>query len=414
LTPKTGIIIQGVYLTMKTFLTMTVVVVVGVVLTTAIALARLGTPLTLRPLSLDLPAELDDASPTASAGADKRAAAAPMPLAVVEEEEFDFGRMRNKSLDNRHVFKIRNEGRATLEFTGSTVSCTKCTFVDLPDEPIAPGQTGEVVVRWNVDTYEDHFRQSATVKTNDPEHEALRFVITGKVVRPLQLEPQALVFSSVPVGEPAETKLTLTAYFSDDLKVLSHSFSDAATAEYFELATAPLPKDQLPAEAMSGIDATIKLKPGLPVGSFTQTLQLKTNVEEEPETTVSIKGDVAGAVNIIGKGWEHDLKHLDIGTVPQSQGAKRTVFILIHGDVKDLKLDPPEVDEPVLKVSYGALVDVKQGTLVKLPVDIEIPPGVPLVNHLGGKGKLAQIIIPSNKPALGRVKLSVKFAVVAD
>ncbi|HET6884319.1 MAG TPA: DUF1573 domain-containing protein [Pirellulales bacterium] len=400
---------------MKTILTMTVVVVVGVMLTTAIALARLGTPLSLRPLSLDLPAEVDDtSSPAHAEPVEDTATAGAEPVAVVEESEFDFGHLRNKTLDNRRVFKIRNEGQAPLEFKGSSVSCTKCTFVDLPKEPIAPGETGEVVVRWNVDTYEDHFRQSATVKTNDPEHEAIRLVITGKVVRPLQVEPQSLVFSNVQVGDPAEVQFAMNAYFSDDLKVLNHSFSDAATAEYFDVATQPTPKEKLPEGAHSGVEVTVKLKPGLPVGSFTQTLVLKTNLEEEPETSVSIKGDVAGAVTVFGKGWERDFKYLEIGTIPQSQGAKRTLFVLVHGDVADLKLDPPEVDEDVLKVSYGDLVEMKQGTVVKVPVNIEIPPGSALVNHMGGKGRLAQILISSNKPALGRVKLSVKFAVVAD
>ena len=400
---------------MKTFLIMTIVVVLGVVVTTTVSLARLGMPLSLKPLTLDLPAEVDDSAssaPTASEGSAEKSA---QPVAVVEQEEFDFGHLRNKTMDNRHTFKIRNEGTAPLEFTGSSVSCSKCTFVDLPDQSIAPGETGEVVVRWNVDVIEDHFRQSATVKTNDPEHEALRFVISGKVVRPLQAEPQKLVLSNVQVGKTAEAKLRLAAYFSDDFKVLSHTLSDAATADYFDVSVTDLPKDQLPDGAKSGAELAVKVKPGLPVGSFTQTLQIKTNLEDEPETTIPINGEVVGAVTIFGKGWERDVNYLSIGQVKQSQGEKRPVTLLVRGiDLSGLKLEPAQVDDDVLKVTYGEPVEMKEGTVVKVPVTIEIPPGSRLVNHMGGTAKLAQIIITTNKPALGRVKLSVKFAVIAD
>ncbi|HEV3342497.1 MAG TPA: DUF1573 domain-containing protein [Pirellulales bacterium] len=402
---------------MKTFLTMTVVVVLGVLLTTAVSLARLGTPLTWSALSLDLPAETDyvpverpSPSPT-EPGA--------KPIAVVDEEEFNFGNLPNKTMDNRHVFKVSNKGTAPLRFTSSSVSCTKCTFVDLPEAPIAPGETGEVVVRWNVDTFEDQFRQSVKLQTNDPDHEELRFVISGKVVRPLAFEPQMLVFSNVHVGEQSEAKVRLLAYFLDDLAVTEHKLSDAATSQYFDITMTPLAKDQLERQAKSGIDVTVTVKPGLPVGSIGQTLQLTTNVKEDPELSIPIHGEVIGAVTISHKDWDRDLKFLRIGPVRQSAGAKPApVNLIIRGtDLTGLKLEPPETSDPVsLKVTYGEVVELKPGTVVRVPVQIEIPPGTPLVNHMGGTndGKMAAILIPTNKPALGRVKLSVRFAVIAD
>jgi hypothetical protein len=400
---------------MKTFLTMTLAVVTGVALTTTITLARLRTPLQLAYPMLDLPAESDRQPPLETA-VPKAEESGAKPLAVVEQEEFDFGHKRDKTMDNRHVFTVRNDGDAPLVFTGSTVSCTKCTFVDLPKEPIAPGQTAEVTVRWNVDTFEDHFRQSATVKTNDPEHESIRFVISGKVVRPLQLEPQKLVFSNLQVSEPAQAKVRLTAYFSDHLEIVSPSFADASTAEFFDMEILPVPKDELDAEAQSGLDLIVKVKPGLPVGSMSQTLKFTTNLPDEPETTIPISGDVVGAVTVSGKGWDRESGYLQLGQVRQSEGAKRTVYVIAHGtDLTGLKLDPPEVAESALRVTYGKIAELKEGTVIRLPVHIEVPAGSPLVNHMGGKqARLAEIVIATNKPTLGRVKISVKFAVIAD
>lgn len=398
---------------MKTFLTMTVVVVLGVVVTTAIALARLGTPLTLRPPTLDLPAEEDGSRLPSEADVENGAIAGAQPKAIAVEEEFDFGRLRNKSMDNRHVFRVRNEGQAPLHFKGADVSCNKCTFVDLPDVPVEPGETGEIVVRWNVDTFEDHFRQSATIGTDDPEHESLRFVISGKVVRPLKVEPQKVVLSNVQAGESADAKVLLTAYFDDHLEVVKQTLSEEATAGFFDVTTAALTKDKLPEGATSGVELTVKVKPGLPVGSFSQNLKIQTNLEGEEETIIPITGEIGGAVNIFGKDWERDLHYLNVGTVRQSQGDKHTVHVLMRG-VSTAELGPPEVNDEVLKVKYGEIKEMKGGALVKVPVEIEIPAGSPLVNHMGGKAKLAEIIIPTNKSELGRVKLLVKFAVVAD
>ena len=159
--------------------TMTIVVTIGVLLTTAISLARQGALLHWESLSLELPAEgpltnADD-STAPEAATDQPAQEQPSgdPVAVADELEFDFGVERNQTKDLRHVFKVRNDGVAPLRFVGYEVSCNKCTFVELPDEDIPPGETGEVVVRWNIDTYEDHFRQSASIQTNDPAHPIL-------------------------------------------------------------------------------------------------------------------------------------------------------------------------------------------------------------------------------------------------
>lgn len=401
---------------MKTFLTMTVVVVLGVLLTTGVSLARLGTMNVWSPLSLDLPAEIDGVP--SQSQAPKTTGPGAKPVAVMEEEEFDFDKLRNKTMDNVHVFKVRNEGNAPLELTGSSVSCTKCTFVDLKETTIAPGQTGEVVVRWNVDTFEEHFRQSVKINTNDPDHQELRFVVTGKVVRPLAVEPRKLVLSSVHVGESAQGKVRLSAYFVDHLEITDEQFTDESTAQYFEVSTASMAEDQLGNRAKSGVEITVTAKPGLPVGSFSQTLTMKTNVPEEPDVSIAISGEVSGAVTINHKDWDREYSYLNVGQVKQSDGAKFPLILIARGtDLSGLVLESPEIDDPrALKVTYGKITEMKSGAVIRIPVTVEIPPGSPLVNHMGGQGevKWATILIPTNKPTLGRVKLSVRFAVIAD
>lgn len=376
-------------------------------------------------MTLDLPAEADSQS---TAGSDVAAVKPPVPvaplppgaapLAVAEELLYDFGAAENGTKGERHAFKIRNEGNAPLKLIDSHVSCTKCTFVDLPEKDIAPGETGELVVRWNVDTYEETFRQSASVDTNDPEHPILRFVIQGKVVRPFDATPRELVFSNVPNNEGAEGKVRMLAYFDENFEITGHRLGEASTAESFEVTLEPLSQEVLDENsAKRGIEATIKVKPGLPLGNFKQRVIFNTNLENMALFEIVVSGRVVGAVSVVGKPWDRDLNAVVIGSVKQSQGAKAELALLVKGPNREgLAPAAPELpDADVLKVSYGEVKEINQGTITRIPLVIEIAPGSRLVNHMGGEqGKMAVIYVPLNKPELGKVKLLVRFAVVAD
>ena len=407
---------------MKTTVTLTIVVVLGIVLTTTASLARLGALGPWRRLTLDLPAEADT-EPNHAATVLQAVPVAPLPpgaapLAVAEELTHDFGAAENGMKNERHTFKIRNDGNAPLKLIDSHVSCSKCTFVDLPEKDIAPGETGEVLVRWNIDTYEEMFRQSASVDTNDPEHPVLRFVIQGKVVRPFEATPQELVLSNVPNNLGAEGKVQMMAYFDEKFEITGHRLGETSTAEFFDVTLAPLSQEQLDAKsAKRGVEATIKVKPGLPLGNFKQRVVFNTNLENMAVFEVVVSGRVVGAVSIVGKSWDRDLNAVVIGSVKQSQGTKAELALLVKGPNRDgLMPETPELPNgDVLKVTYGEVKEINQGSVTRIPVVIEIPPGSRLVNHMGGgQGKLAAIYLPFNKPELGKVKLLVRFAVVAD
>lgn len=410
---------------MKNTVAFAIIVVFGVALTTAASLARQGALGGWRQLTLDLPSEANSVS---AAGGDAVTAkptdvVTPLPpgaapLAVAAELMYDFGAAENGTKGERHVFKIRNEGKAPLKLIDAHVSCTKCTFVDLPEKDIAAGETGEVVVRWNVDTYEEVFRQSASVDTNDPEHPVLRFVIQGKVVRPFDATPRELVLSNVPNNEGAEGKVHMMAYFDKNFEITGHRLGDESTAEFFEVTLEPMSQEALNEKsAKRGVEATIKVKPGQPLGIFKQRVIFNTNLENMAVFEIVVSGRVVGPVSVVGKTWDRDINAIVIGSVKQSQGAKAELALLVKGPNRDgLAPEAPELpDADVLKVSYGELKEINQGTVTRIPVILEIPPGSRLVNHMGGgQGKLAAIYIPLNKPELGKVKLLVRFAVVAD
>lgn len=70
-----------------------------------------------------------------------------IPVMEFEKAEHDFGTIEQGTAQET-VFKFTNTGNAPLIITNATSSCG-CTVPNPPKEPIAPGETGELVVKFN-------------------------------------------------------------------------------------------------------------------------------------------------------------------------------------------------------------------------------------------------------------------------
>lgn len=73
---------------------------------------------------------------------------AKFPTMDFEESEFDFGNVEEGDVVE-HVFKFTNNGEAPLIITDAKASCG-CTVPSYPkNTPIAPGDSGEMLVKFN-------------------------------------------------------------------------------------------------------------------------------------------------------------------------------------------------------------------------------------------------------------------------
>jgi len=79
------------------------------------------------------------------------------------------------------VFKFKNTGDAPLLITSARGSCG-CTVPSYPKEPIAPGETGEVKVTYDIARV-GSFVKSVTLTTNaiKAEEKTIRLQIKGNV-----------------------------------------------------------------------------------------------------------------------------------------------------------------------------------------------------------------------------------------
>ncbi len=122
---------------------------------------------------------------------EQEAQAADGPVMVFEAETMDYGVIEQNS-DPYRVFNFTNEGTEPLIIKSARGSCG-CTVPTYPTEPIAPGESAEIKVRYDTKRI-GKFRKTVTLTTNgEPATKVL--TITGEVKKPAP-EPEG-----VPVKE---------------------------------------------------------------------------------------------------------------------------------------------------------------------------------------------------------------------
>ncbi|MBT8305762.1 MAG: DUF1573 domain-containing protein [Maribacter sp.] len=79
--------------------------------------------------------------------AERDEAAKQVPVMEFEKSEHDFGTIE-QGTPQETVFTFTNTGNAPLVITNATSSCG-CTVPNPPKDPIAPGEKGELLVKFN-------------------------------------------------------------------------------------------------------------------------------------------------------------------------------------------------------------------------------------------------------------------------
>ncbi|NRD20926.1 DUF1573 domain-containing protein [Winogradskyella eckloniae] len=90
----------------------------------------------------------------------------------------DYGTIE-KGADGKRTFEFTNTGNAPLIIENAKSTCG-CTVPSWPKEPILPGETGEIIVKYNTNNL-NKIAKTITITTNaEPKTVALR--IKGMVV----------------------------------------------------------------------------------------------------------------------------------------------------------------------------------------------------------------------------------------
>ena len=101
------------------------------------------------------------------------------PMISFDMETFDYGDI-TKGSDGVRTFVFENTGNAPLEIKAVRSSCG-CTIPKKPEAPIAPGDKGEITVRYDTNRV-GVFRKTITVNTNVSSKAIIALKIRGNVL----------------------------------------------------------------------------------------------------------------------------------------------------------------------------------------------------------------------------------------
>ncbi len=344
------------------------------------------------------------------------ATGAETPRLEVDKYSHDFGKVEHGSTV-RHAFVFTNHGPGVLKLTPGATTCSACTIAALDKSEIAPGESAKVTVEYKAHGAKPDFRQTATILTNDPRRSRVELTISGTATSKFTVWPRPIDFGNVPAGEAAQATSQLRYFLPGEMRVVEHQFEDAGTAALFDLRTEPLTAEEARREdAQSGYALVLSLKPGLPLGTFRQTIRLALEMEpggQRAEEVVPITGTIVGDLSIVGPGWRNDRGVLSLGTVDRSVGATRKLTLLVRGaargqvEIEAIKLDPPQV-----RVEVGERTPLSE-TVDQIPLEIEIPPGLSPAVRLGtDQGPFGEVVLGvKNHPSVKEIRLNLKFVI---
>ena len=85
------------------------------------------------------------------------------PQITFEENQYDFGTI-DQGTNVEHVFKFKNTGDAPLMIVNAKSSCG-CTVPEYTKEPVAPGEGGQLLVKFN-GSGQNQVNKTVTLTTN--------------------------------------------------------------------------------------------------------------------------------------------------------------------------------------------------------------------------------------------------------
>ncbi|MBM4002628.1 MAG: DUF1573 domain-containing protein [Planctomycetes bacterium] len=335
---------------------------------------------------------------------------------VVENgEKHNFGQMYLQGKMS-HKFVFRNTGTADLKLKQNGTSCMMCTFSSFDQATVKPGESVDIEIRWEAKHRDAEFRKEAYVATSDPDRPTVALTIEGAVVMSIFIMPNDLVLNNVPVGGVTRGQVQVMNFKDDTMKLIDFRFVNEEIAEFFELSEAPLQEKYLSGPSTSrpktGRTIVVTIKPGMPLGSFTQTVRFNLDVPGGSEQLFNIRGFVTSDISFAGQGYTAKNNDVSWGTV--ARGAKYNLIALVRGEHRE------QTRFKILNVtpssSLRATVSDPEPfgeAAMKSVLTIEIPDDAIPVSLLGGpeQENYGHIVLETTHPDVKRLTILVRFAV---
>lgn len=331
----------------------------------------------------------------------------PWPRAVVEEKEFDFGRMR-VGTKMKHAFTIRNEGSVPLALSAGKATC-KCTQFELSSKSVPAGESADLLVEWHGKLKSDAFQHGGKVYTNDPEMPSIRFNVKGIVDAPWVMQPSGQWNTGYIVkNQPVEFEGLVFSGVMPELTVTSISTGDDLT----EASYVPMTDEELEEnEALCGYRVQVKVAPGPAAGIQRGSITMQ--VEElDEDIELPLETMIYGPVQIKpmrGTRYAAVTRRLLLGQFPAANGRKAELLLTVDQEDfnQDLEFVEIETSPKALKVALEPM-GKSTGTISRYRLKVEVPPGGMRLKRMAENPGF--IHCKTNHPTEKAIHLEVEFS----
>ncbi len=338
-----------------------------------------------------------------------------VPIIDVEgETTFDFGTMEHDE-KRSHTFVLFNRGNAPLLISKVSTSC-KCTAGDLTNRTIPPNGRTELELNWSPNVVGSNFRQTATVRSNAANKPEFVLAVTGDVVQSIRSSPSTVDFTGSSPELDHERDFRIYNYLDAKMTISKISFENTNTAKSLSATYRPLTVEELEIEenALSGMLVTVKLKAGMPLGAFEQTLTFAT--ERGSRFVVPINGTVKGDFSFIKRQncFFANETRLELLKVIHKEEFNASFLVLVKGKYsEDIQLQLAEVSPPFVEVTIDDRKPFNNGKVVGFNVNVRIPANAPRteLTDKTDPQKQGRIVFSTNHPKHPKITLQVRLAI---
>lgn len=367
----------------------------------------------------------------------KIAAKGPYPKAVVEKPRYNFGEMAvGQSLS--HKFVLKNEGEVPLEVKKGTTTC-KCTLSEMKDNTVAPGKSIEIELTWTPKSPQEHFGQTATIFTNDPENKELKLQIEGTANNLISFSGDTMggAHWSLPTmssNEPVSYTGSIYTKYMDEFKISEIESSRSGLTYSFKPLT---PEELKEVDAKSGYSIVATADPAkFPLGGFTERLTVKTDIPNdlEPEKSgaehkhpeghdhdhahqpgnrtfvIQVSGNHTGPIRIVptfGVHWNPQSMVLNLGEFSAKDGKEVVLSMFVEDTKQPLEIIDQEIAPDFLKFELKKDDSFQSKTKQRYELKFAVPAGLPSVSF--GRTNLAKVKLKTNHPNAKEIEFRVQF-----
>jgi hypothetical protein len=200
----------------------------------------------------------------------------------------DFGTVAVAS-KTEFVFPIRNQTGQDIHISNVRASCG-CTTPILKEQWIKAGQEGTLVARYNTDSFWGKKGATLTVVIDRPQYAEVQLRVDGYIRRDIVVNPGAVDFGKVGVGEPSEKRVAIAYAGRSDWQILSvQSPRPYITTEIMEKSRTGQRVDY---------EMVVRLAEDAPAGFLRDELVIQTNDRSMPQVPLLMTGSVESPLTI--------------------------------------------------------------------------------------------------------------------